>query len=131
MYSNNYCMFCIHAKNIKRTQFFSFLLSLIMSRCTKSMQKIASLYILVHIYIVRTAFHRDVPCFCCCVSDRRVSTFREMHETTRDGHPETQRQQAPSRHTSGESQEKHSIDPIGPDFILFTNSLSHSPSLWK
>lgn len=32
------------------------LLSLIMSMCTKSMQKIASLYGLVHIYIVRVAF---------------------------------------------------------------------------
>lgn len=32
------------------------LLSLIMSMCTKSMQKIASLYGLVHIYIARVAF---------------------------------------------------------------------------
>lgn len=36
---------------------------LIMSRCTKSMQKkIASLYILVHIYILNNRI-KDVPCF--------------------------------------------------------------------
>lgn len=73
-------------------------------------RKIASVYISVHIYIVTTAFCRDVPCFCFCMP-RRGSTFREMHKTTRD--TETAGAfNAHIRHKCG--------DPIVPDWTLST-----------
>lgn len=57
------------------------------SKCTKSMQKIASLYILVHIYIATTAFHRGVPCFC-FLYGRQGSEYIQRHarDDTRQKH---------------------------------------------
>lgn len=81
--------------------FCFFLLSLIISRCTKSMQKIASLYILVHIYIVTIAFHKGVPCFFllfvlfCMSYLTQVSGYIQKN-ATQDRHPDTEWQQAPS-----------------------------------
>lgn len=113
----------------KRIQIFFFYCIWLCVGVQKHAKNSFFIYILVHIYIVTTAFHRDVPCVCFHMSDlcRRVSTFREMHRTTLDWHPETQRQQAPSR-TSGQSHEKHSSKSSHPWLVLCTASLSSSSS---
>lgn len=68
-----------------------------MSRCTKSMQKIASLYILVHIYIVTTALRM---CHALGFSNRRVSTNRHNTRQKHSGHLQHRYQDSHIRYTA-------------------------------
>lgn len=55
---------------------------------------------------------------------RPMSTFRKMHKTTRDRHPETQRRQAPSTQTPGQSHTARDTSAT-PSSLTYSNVITH------
>lgn len=132
MYSNNSLSFCLsiqavkpkHRQHIKRNQIFFFIVWVCLG--VQSMQKIASLYILVHIYIITTAFHSHVPCFCFCLSDlTQASEYIQWN--AQDNTRETPRN-TDSRHLQHTHQDSH----IRNTAVIQSSIInSHSPPLGR